>query len=490
MSDNATAAAANATGATTDAPVRRAGSIAGASKLALFLRGAVLDFLLVVISSTSLAYTVSYAFESAPDLRANPLVIAAIVAPLAAIMFAGSYSKRALAPAAAGAVAYAAVVVGVCAALLPPDVSMFVEAQINDVPENYVIFGFVCIATTVVAFLLSRRRAGVVVLVVASMLACGVVQFLYRDWLATQPGLLAAMVALVSTGAQFVFQSYRSSLSSVKRLKRTSFATATAFSVGIVGVCALAGAALYFGIVATLGLSTPEIKLFEDYYFRPIVEYSGVYEEQQVDDPDLATSALNDERDETSEDAEGGETEQAPDQSEAAGSNPISTFVQSLSAFSSDNWNEQFSAIGYETVRLGALIAVAVVLAALVVAVLLQRSRRERRLRRIASLPPSRKVWELCRFLSKRFSRLGVTRPDTLTPLEFALAERTRLAPFARGTGGVDYLALTLICQRACYGTGASDEDYAAVERFYRAFFKNARAFVGPRRWLITFWRM
>lgn len=473
-----------------DQAAPRAGNVAGASRLALFLRGAIPDFLLVVVASVALAYTVSYAFESAPDLRSNVLAVTGLCAPMAAILFAGSWSKRAAAFAAAGACAYAAVVMGVFASMLPADVPMFVDAQIYDVAENPVIFGIVCLVVPAAVFLLSRRRAGVVVLVAAGVLALGVVQFLYRDWLTDQPGLAASMVAFVALGAQFVFQSYRSSVTSVRRLERTAFGTATAFSVGIVGLCALVGAGLYFGVVALFGLQTPEIKLFEDYYFRPVVEYSGVYDQQQVDDPELSTSALNDELDESNQDAEGGEQEQSPDENDAVGSNPVSVIVQQLSSFDIANWAQEFATTNYETIRLTALVALVAAVAAIVAAVLFQRSRRERRLRRIAGEPPSRRVWELCGFLEKRFGRLGIRRPDTLTPLEFALASRQQLAPFARGTGGVDCLALTLIYQRACYGTGASEEDYAAVERFYRAFFANARAYVGGVRWLYWFWRM
>ena len=77
------------------------------------------------------------------------------------------------------------------------------------------------------------------------------------------------------------------------------------------------------------------------------------------------------------------------------------------------------------------------------------------------------------------------------TPLEFAMATRAQLEPFSRGTGGVDLLAVTLAYQRACYGVQESvDEDYLLVERYYRAFFKNARDYVGGPKWLLTFWRV
>lgn len=43
----------------------------------------------------------------------------------------------------------------------------------------------------------------------------------------------------------------------------------------------------------------------------------------------------------------------------------------------------------------------------------------------------------------------------------------------------------------ACYDKGrVTEEDWQAVERFYRAFFGNARSFAGKVRWLRDFWRI
>ena len=275
----------------------------------------------------------------------------------------------------------------------------------------------------------------------------------------------------------------------MRRLERTAFGGATAFALGISAVCVAAGVALYFGIVAGLGLATPEMKLFEDYYIRPTIEYSGVYEEMQVDDPDQFTSALNDEQEDSNQDAEGGAAERSSSEG-GQGTNPLTSLVEQITSFDVDSWTEQFSPINYEQLRIVLPVGAIVVAAALVAAVLLQRRRRELRLRRIASLPPSQQVLSLWGFLESRFGKLGMSRPGTLTPLEYALASRARFAPFARGTGGVDHLALTLMFQRAAYGSGASEEDREAVVRFYRAFFKNARSCVGGLRWLVWFWRL
>ncbi len=461
------------------------------TRMQLFLRAALGDFLLVLTVSVGLVLAVSYAFNSVPDVRGNVFVVIALTAPMLAILFAGSWSKRALAPACAGAVVYAIAVVAVCAALTPADVPLFVDAQINDDPASPVLFGVVSIVVPVAVYLLSRRRVGMVVLLVAAVVALGAVQFLYRDWAAHDAGTAVSVVVLVALFALFAFQGYRTGIREVKRLERTAFARATLFAVGTSLACVAVGALLYFAIIAPLGLTTPEIKPFQDYYTRPVIEYTGVYDEQQVDNPDITTNQTNDENKDSNQDADGGEQQKSPDNNDEQGSNPVASFVESLTSFDINDWNQQFAAINYEQLRLGAIIVVLIVAAIAVAAVLLQRARRERRLKKLASEPLEVRIWSIYDFLTGRFAKLGIKRPETLTLMEFAMARRAQMAPFARGTEGVDFLALTLIYQRACYDKGrVSEQDWLAVERFYRAFFKNARAYVGRRRWLRDFWRM
>ena len=461
------------------------------TRLQLFLRAAIGDFLLVLVASVGLTLAVSYAFNSAPDVRGNVAAVTAVTLPLLAVLFAGSWSKRAIAPAGVGAAVYAVAVIVVCAALTPEDVPLFVDAQINDDPESPVIFGVVALAVPLAVYLLSRRRAGMIVLLVAAVVALGAVQFLYRDWASDQGGVVVSVVVVVALFALLVFQSYRTGVRQVKRLERTAFARATLFAVATAVVCVALAALVYAAIIAPLGLSTPEIKPFQDYYSRPVIEYTGVYDEQQIDNPDITTNKTNDENKDSNQDADGGEQQQAPDNNDEEGSNPVTSLVESLTSFDINDWNQQFTAVSYEQLRFGALIVLLVVAALVVAAILLQRSRRERRLKKLAGEPLEARIWSVYDFLTGRFAKLGVKRPETLTLMEFAMSRRVQMAPFARGTGGVDFLALTLIYQRACYDKGrVTEEDWRAVERFYRAFFKNARAYVGRRRWLRDFWRI
>lgn len=460
-------------------------------RLRLFLRAAVPDFILALVASTALVFTVSYGFESAPDLRSNVWACMGLCAPMLAVLYAGSWSKRALVPSAAGAVVYAVVVVAVLAAGLPEGVAVVVDGQVNDVAENPVVFGLVALVVPVAVYLLSRRRAGAAALVAVAAFACGFVQFLYRDWTTAQPGTLAALVAIAACAMLFVYQGYRSAVYGAKRVSKTAFGGAAAFAGVIAVACVALACVAFYGIVEPMGLSTVEVKPLEELYQKPVVEFTSLYEMQEVDNPEALTSQTNDQTRDTQEDAEGGDEGQTPEDQQDWSGNPITALLRNTLSFDPDDWNQTFQAIGYQTIALAALLVVAVIALLAMLVVALQRWRRNRRLEKLRGQPQAYGVWYLYTFLTQRLERLGFVKPDTFTPLEFALASRGAMAPFTRNTGGVDYLQLTLIYQRACYAPETlTDADEADMVRYYRAFFDNARRFVGNRRWLLKFWRI
>lgn len=457
------------------------------SRLSVFLRAAVPDFILTLAMSVALTFTVSYAFDSAASLRGNAWLEAGICAVLLIVLFAGSWSKRALVPAAVGFAACAAVLVAALGSLGTEP--LFTDAGLNDVDGNYALFGFIACGVTLLVYLLSRRGVGVAVLFALGMLACGMVQFLYRDWVTAQPGTAAFAVCLVGVLMMFVYQTYRSSVRNAARVKRTSFAAVAGTAAGICAVCVALAFGVYFALIAPLNLSTVQIKLFQDTYQRPVIEYTGVYSEQAVDNPDITTNHVNDNALDTNQDAAGGSL--ADESSTESSDNPITGIAQQLQAFSADNWAEQFETIGYETVVTTMLWVLLVVAVAVAVAVFLRLRHRARWIDRVREQAPVDQVDAVYNRLTRSFARVGISRPPALTPLEYALTARYEYAPFDRNTGGLTFVQATLIYQRVVYGAGnVSEDDAAALRRYYQAFPDNARAFVGKLRWLTLFWRV
>lgn len=466
-----------------------AAGAAGQGRLELFLRSSAVDFLLVLAVAVCLVMTVSFGFKSAPELRGNPAVVLALCAPLLLVLFGGSWSKRAVVPSAVLAVLVAVVELVMLGALSTEP--LFVDGAVNDAPGCYLVFGFVAAVVPVLVFLLSRRRAGVLVLLVASALSCAFVQFMYRDWVSSEPGTAVFLVCMVAAGALMVFQSYREGLYGSVKTGQPRFALAGLFACGLSALCVLLGAALFLGIVSQLGLGTPSIRPFQDYYKRPVIEYTGVFSQQPTQDPSITTSQVSTEESDANQQGPGGIQSDAPDQIEDANASAIDQLVQAVSSFDMNSWIESFAAVSYQQLLLDNLPWIVLVLLLVLALVLLWRRQRQARLARMAEQPAEWRVWYLYHWLLKRFRRLGIEKPQNSTPLEFAMATRAQLTPFARGTGGVDFLAVTLAYQRACFGAAENpDEDCRLVEAYYRAFFKNARDYVGGAKWLLTFWRM
>lgn len=477
-----------AEGADVAASVGAAGG-AAPSRLSLFLRASVLDFLLVLCVSTALVLTASFAFESAPTLRGNVVLVAGVCSLVLVPLFAGAWSRRAVAPAAFATVVVCVGVVAAFAAAMPAGTPLFVDGQVNDVPENYVVFACVLVVVPVLSYLLSRRTAGLAFLLAATIAVCGSVEFLYRDWMAENGGLAVSVVAYVGVALLFVYQTYRRSVYAAQRARRTSFLGVFAFGALIVCACAGIAAALFYGVVAPLGLQTVDVKPFQDYYQRPVIEYTGVFDRQQVESQDDTTDDVNDQREQTGQDAQGADDQDS--ERGQASQGPLVGIAQAVQAFNPNSWSQQYSAVSYAQLRLGALIAVLASAAIVAAAILARRSVRERRLRRLSGASPSEQVRSLYEFLLGRFARLGVRKEASLTPMEFALGSQRAMQPYAQGTGGVDFVHVTDVYQRACYGgQEVSLEERDEVVRYYRAFFKNACRHVGKLRWAWKFWRI
>lgn len=152
-------------------------------RLAGFLKASALDFVLVLFVSVALVMTVSFAFNSAPDYRGNAVLVALLCLPMLLILFAGSWSRRAVLPSAIAAIVYAVLLMLAAMTLTTSaGIALFVDGQLNDVAGNLIVFASVVIVVPVLVYLLSRRTVGLVFLLIAGVLSCCWVQFLYRDW--------------------------------------------------------------------------------------------------------------------------------------------------------------------------------------------------------------------------------------------------------------------------------------------------------------------
>ena len=461
---------------------KRAGK--GASAV-LFLKGAVPDFILTLVVAVALVSAASYGFESAPALTSNYPLIAGYSALLMLPMEFGAYSKRTLAPGIVLTVLFAVVVIGLGVAQTPADVPLFADGWVNDVAQNYVIFYCVLVIVVIVVFLLSRSKAGLVVLLLASILCCSFVQFLFREWSSQANGLGTSVAALLGVCALFVYQGYKAGIMGAQRAKKTRFIGAALFSVVVALLCVGAGAGLYYGIVRPVSPSTLQIKPFQEIYAQPTIEYMGVSGYTFIES-DKDTNNQNDIQQNTNQNKE-----QKDNQNGTVGE-AYAAITKALDSLDPENWEASFDPVAFQKAAFTALWTVLGCAAVMALLVTLRRRYRKTRLQKIASMGKAQQIARLYEYFLKRLKILKVERAVSLTPLEFALGSRRVLQNFDDTEHDVDFVRVTDIYQRACFGAEpVSEDEYDEVIGYYWAFFKNAYAYSGKFRWVFfRFWRV
>ncbi len=461
------------------------------TRVRLFFQSTVPDFLLVLVLAAALSYTVSYGFHSAWDYRSNPVLVAALTVPPLLALFVSSWSKKALGPSIVAFVAVSVVMLAVAGALSPDP--LVGEGGPADTAGNYVIFVLIVIVVALVSFLLSRRTAGLVFLLAGAIVACGLIQFLYPEWMTEQPGIPATLLIILAAGMLFIYHCYKQSVYSANRVKRTSFAGATGFSALIALACVLVGLGVFYGVVQASGLTTPDIKLFEEYVSPPVDENADDYElTEEVGDE--TSSNTDDTQSQTNQEGDGASPSSIGDVVsgailDSALANVIAQ-ATGLDLGSTDDDGDETSR--WIILQITSLVLAILAILAVVAVILLQRYRRTWRLKRIASKSNAYQAWFLYTFLLGRLRRLRIRKPAQLTPLEFAVGFSRAMVPFTRDADGVDFVEVSSAYQDAVFGgLQPSDEELDRVKGYYRAFFKNARKYVGWPKWILwKFWRI
>lgn len=454
-----------------------------------FAKSSALDFLMTLVLALALGYAVLSGFESTLVMRTNIGLMALVIGGLLLILYAGGWSRGARVVSIVGVIVYAVAAMAVALFLTAPEALPFADGTVNDVEGNHVIFVIVLTVVGLLVYLLSRSRAGALVLAFLAVFTCGVVQYLFPEWISEEGGFIVFVTCLVVSIMLVIYRRYVIGVTKTDHHARLAFAQVFALGLGVCAITAGIAAALFALVIMPLNLQTPVLKPFEHRIIPPIVDYTGAYDEYLVENPDVFTSLLNEKEDATSQNASGGSV---PDEEQTeTNSSPLMQFLQSMTIFSEDDWTESFDPVSYDRLQVGIPIALVLVIVALLVLVILRIRRRDVRLKRLREKPYAERVVFLYGFLLSRLKRLKLGKPETSTPLEFAFDSRKKLVPFTRKTGKVDLVEVTLIYQRAVYGSEEiSAEDYAKVERYYRAFFNNAHRYMGTPRWLVQFWRI
>lgn len=440
-----------------------------------FARARVVELVFLLAASSALFSTVTFGFHVDDALRANVALIVGWSALVLVALASASYSPRSV------AVGIPVIAVagfgGMTAVSLAQGFGLFDDAYGN--LGFFLLLGFLCALFT---HLGTRRKGLALAYLVLGVMTCALVQFLYENSLVAQ-----MLVYLLAGVALYVLAAQRAAVGSGGDApQRLSVLGAGAV---LCVVAAGLACAVFFAGIAPLNPPTHDLKLITKYYALEEVHVSGLQEIEHKQDADKRSDETDDGDDTTnrtddeSEEAQGDQS--ANDEVGANGEQDLGSQGIAITGF-----DEATGAVRYFITfpywllaLLGAALLVALTIAA-------KRLVRWRRFERMRALPPREAVVVFYLFFEGRLARLGVKRPETLTPLEHARQNASQYAPFEEGAEGASYYHLAQGYCACVYGAGVPDERVPQeCEQLYRVFYRNACRQVGKVRYFFTkFW--
>lgn len=447
------------------------------SEFLTFMRGRVVEMVLLTVAAAALFSTVTYGFHVEDQLRAAYPAIILLPLCLTAYFTAISYTPRSVI---VGSIAFA-VAFGIVAAVLGAASG---HAFFYDEYGNIGFFVLIGTVVTVLGHVLTRRRALCFVYAVGGCFTCGLVQFLYLNGL-----LVQALVFLLDAVCLCVV--------CVNRVASKGIAADDVppwrfLGVGaaVAGVSVLLAAAVFALVVVPLNPPAREIKLFTEYFALETVHVRGEQmvehkeDEEQVSnveaEDDKQTNEVNDGSEDVTGELTGGGSQGSAQGGDAGGQGySITGFGRGTAAvdFPDDPWTW--------------LLVIPILLLLVAGTIACKLLLRRRRHRRMLALPARERALAYYRFFDKRLPLLGVTRARASTPLEHAGETSATVGLLERDAEGATYLDLARTYSACAYGAAVPTEDELEEgERLYRVFFRNARRLVGAPRYLTRFFRL
>lgn len=326
---------------------------------------------------------------------------------------------------------------------------------------------------TVITFLLSRSRLGIVILFLLGACIHSLTAFLgfeVKIWCTA----LFALAAVVL----FLMRQYR-----VTVLRGNTVSPGFARYFGLTAGVGLAGVVLaalcWVLVIHPLRPPTLDLELLTKYMQYEILEMVGIAKQYPVPDEDR-TAREEDQTllaDEPEEEPEAPPDQQSP---EDGGNAPPPI---ALDPAQTTNVN----AVTYER----NITSIIIVLFALIVLVILLipvlvRYLRGRRLAKLTQGEPRQQIVSLYRFYLRQFARIGYARLPSETEQEYTTRCGEHLAPYLKG--GVDLPHMTELYLDARYGgLPAAEEACRALAALYPVFLRNYRMMAGRWRYLAKY---
>ena len=443
-----------------------------------YIKSTIWDFVLCVVASTSLAYTVCSGFYATQPYQdaAGIAIMAGICIVVTAALFAASWSTRTIV---FGSIAIAVCLIGVVIASVATSTT---STALEDAPGNNLFFSLSVLIPPVVVFVLSRRKASAVALIVVGVLLCAVIEYLY--WYGH---IGAFIVFFASSTALFVYRTYQASLINSES-ERFAFNSVTAAGVALALVSILLGAGVFMLVITPLSPPHLVVKLLTEHYRTEDHEVKGTSNTQSVLDPELFSNTLSNQVVETSSINSDQANKQTNDTTDQNDSNAQDVTGTSVSMGNVDQKDEEDGGLQFDPPWLPYVIAPLILLLLIVAAILVKRLLRARRFRAMTSGSNAQSVRSLYLFFLERFGRFKIPQPQTLTLSEYASGFASTFSDFERKAPSPTFPELTAVYSENVYG-GVEPDDTALskFEDYYHTFYKKARGYVGKLKYCLMY---
>ena len=447
------------------------------NEFAAFMRSRIIEIALLTVASAALFSTVTYGFHIDGELRASWPAIVGLPLLLNVYFASISYTPRS---AVVGSVAFVVAYGLLSAAVSAACGHAFFYDEYGNI-GFYILLGTI---TTLVGYVMTRRKTLVFAYAIGGCFTCALVQFLYVNALVVQDivFLLAAIsLCVVCTNRM---QSNRIAADDVPPWQYL------ACGLGVSALAVALATAVFFLVVVPINPPAHELKLVTKYYALETVHVRG---EQRVEHQEDDSLVSNDQVDgDRQTNLENDQTEEVSGgKSGAAGDDDPGGDSFGSQSFNTSVFGESTEAIDYfhELSRL--LFAVPALVLAVVAAVLAKIALRKRRYRKMRALPAGESIVAFYRFFNDRFGKLGIRRAEGATPFEFARNASSTTSLLENGAEGSTFMQLTEAYCGCVYGNAdPHEDDLDCCANLYGVFYRNARHLIGPAGYAKRFFRL
>ena len=334
--------------------------------------------------------------------------------------------------------------------------------------ETFPAFWTIVLFGTGVIYLLTRNRKILFGAAPIGLLFCAAFKFL--EYPVSVPGLFLLVIAII---LEILYLVYKDSLLNADYGNYT-LRHFIEQSIAIVTVVVMLSTGVFYGIVKPLDPPTRDLKLITKLLSFDILELLGVASTEEVKEPgENEDDDKDDQKEQEQQQEEENEEEDQEDEQNRESNEQISA-----------------STISYEEEDYTVYWVTALIVLLLAAPFVIKYALRARRRRRLNGLDASNQAAFVYDFFLNRFRKLGYGKADNVTVLEYAEQQGEFLQNFV-ASDGTTFEEISDIYNHYLYSkvpvTSTEAGQFLAI---YDSFYKNARAYVGPWKYLLKFWAL